>query len=219
MLRNCARSWVSWTPPERSGTASASRTLMTALLLLQVFVADLCMDMEPLLAPRLCCGRLQIPQRCQSTNLLTGTHASHAGISGLTDTEHTESFQEMNNQQPSEREREQEQHHGENGMPLSAAPQQAVKQDLLLQPKAEPVQPPQPINLYPNFPMPPEMHMGMSSTSPAADPWQSEEQQDGGFMPRGRQLRQRPQQRAKGRKREHSPGWSPIGVHVQKRLR
>ncbi len=158
----------------------------------------------------------------QSVSFLTKNRTSHAGISGLTDTEHAESFQELN-QQPSEQEcnqqAEQEQHHGENGMPSSAAPQQAVKQDVLLQPKAEPVQPPQPINLYPNFPMPPEMHMGMTSTSPAADPWQSEEQQDGGFMPQGRQLRQRQQQRAKGRKREHSPGWSPIGVHVQKRLR
>ena len=145
---------------------------------------------------------------------------SYAGISGLTDTEQAGSFQEMNQEQYSQEPNQQaEQDHGENGMPLSAAPEQVVKQDVLLQPKAEAPQPPQPINLYPNFPMPPDMHMGMSSTSPAADPWRGEEQPDGGFTPHGRQLRQRPQQRAKGRKREHSPGWSPIGVRVQKRLR
>ena len=102
-------------------------------------------------------------------------------------------------------------------MPLSAAPVQVVKQEVL--PKAAALQPPQPINLYPDFPMPPDMHMGIRSSSPTADPWQSEEQPDGGFMPQGRQLRQRQQQKAKGRKREHSPGWSPIGVHVQRRIR
>lgn len=147
-------------------------------------------------------------------------HLSNAGISGLTDTEHAESFQGMYQEQSGEeliQQPEQEQHHEENGMPLSTVPEQVVKQDVL--PKAEAPQPPQPINLYPNFPMPPDMHIPMSSTSPAADPWQSEEQPDGGFMPQGRQLRQRQQQNAKGRKREHSPGWSPIGVHVQKRVR
>ena len=150
---------------------------------------------------------------------------SYAGISGHTDTEQAGSFLEMNQEQSEPQPTQQvEQDHGENGMPQSAAPEQVmkqevVKQDVLLQPKADAPQLPQPVNLYPNFPMPPDMHMGMSSNSPAADPWRSEEQPDGGFMPQGRQLRQRQQQRAKGRKREHSPGWSPIGVHVLKRLR
>lgn len=76
--------------------------------------------------------------------------------------------------------------------------------------------PSQPINLYPNFPMPPDMHM---SAGPAGDAWHGEEQTEMAFMQQGRQLRQRSQQQPKGRKREHSPGWSPIGVHVEKRLR
>ena len=77
-------------------------------------------------------------------------------------------------------------------------------------------QPPAPINLYPNFPMPPEMHLG---AGPAADAWHGEDHAEEGLLQQGRQLRQRPQQRTKGRKQEHSPGWSPIGVQVQKRVR
>ena len=77
-------------------------------------------------------------------------------------------------------------------------------------------QPQAPINLYPNFPMPPEMHLG---AGPAADAWQGEEHAEQGLLQQGRQLRQRSQQRARGRKREHSPGWSPLGVQVQKRVR
>ena len=73
-----------------------------------------------------------------------------------------------------------------------------------------------PINLYPNFPMPPEMHLG---AGPAADAWQGEEHAEQGLLQQGRQLRQRSQQHARGRKREHSPGWSPLGVQVQKRVR
>ena len=101
---------------------------------------------------------------------------------------------------------------------FSQAPQPKAEFLHLPQPKAEAEAPQssQPINLYPNFPMPPDMHLG---ASPAVDPWHGEEQTDGGFMQQGRHLRQRRQQQAKGRKREHSPGWSPIGVHVQKRLR
>ena len=136
-----------------------------------------------------------------------------AGISGLSNAEHAESFQEANEQQP-----KQEQRHEANGVLPQPSAEQAVKQVVRLEPKAEPPQPPQLMNLYPNFPMPPEMPLG---AGPSIDAWQRVEQADAGFMQQGRQPRGRQQQarRMQGRKREHSPGWSPIGVHVQKRIR
>ena len=136
-----------------------------------------------------------------------------AGISGLSNAEHAESFQEANEQQPN-----QEQRHEANGVLPQPSAEHAVKQDVRLEPKAEPPQPTQPMNLYPNFPMPPEMPLGAGSS---VDAWQGVEHADAGFMQQGRQPRERQQQaqRMQGRKREHSPGWSPIGVQVQKRIR
>ena len=104
-----------------------------------------------------------------------------AGISGLSDAEHAESFQEANEQQP-----KQEQRHEANGVLPQPSAEQVIKQDVRLEPKAEPPQPPQPINLYPNFPMPPEMPLG---AGPSVDAWQGEEQADAGFMQQGRQPR------------------------------
>lgn len=48
----------------------------------------------------------------------------------------------------------------------------------------------------------------------------AQQQQQQGMYGEGRQLRQRGRgQDSTGRKREHSPGWSPIGLHVQQQRR
>ena len=143
-----------------------------------------------------------------------GRAVHHAGISGLSETEHAESFEGAVQQQA-----KQEPGLEENGV-VPQAPSAPDSKHEVQQPEPKMVVPqPQqqaPINLYPNFPMPPEMHLG---AGPAADAWQGGEHAEEGLLQQGRQLRQRSQQRAKGRKREHSPGWSPIGVQVQKRVR
>jgi hypothetical protein len=84
-----------------------------------------------------------------------------------------------------------------------------------------------------NFPQVPNMEagpgLGLGPPSPQPhNPWQNNPhatsnpygQQQQQMYGEGRQLRTRGRpQSAAGRRREHSPGWSPIGLHVQKRRR